>query len=81
MALFMTLIESTYFCACLPGESSMRALDDVRDVYGVRRIYFNDIACSIRVEYDKSRLTEYDIAALLRDAGIVLHNPPVRSNP
>ena len=76
----MTLIERTYLCDCLPRESSLRALDDVRDVYGIRRISFNDIACSIRVEYDKSRLTEYDVAALLRDAGVALHNS-VRSNP
>ena len=76
----MTLIERTYLCDCLPRESSLRALDDVRDVYGIRRIFFNDRACSIRVEYDKSRLTEYDVAALLRAAGVVLHNP-VRSNP
>jgi hypothetical protein len=32
------------------------------------------------VEYDISRLTECDVAALLRAAGVVLHNP-VRSNP
>jgi len=71
----MTLIESTYLCDSLPRESSFQALDDVSDVYGIRRISFDDSTRSIRVEYDKSRLTEYDVAALLRDAGIDLRNP------
>ena len=77
----MTLVESTYFCDSLPRESSLQALDEVRDVYGIRRISFDDNVCSIRVEYDKSRLTEYDVAALLRDAGIVLRKPLVRGTP
>lgn len=77
----MTLVESTYFCDSLPRESSLQALDEVRDVYGIRRISFDDNGCSIRVEYDKSRLTEYDVAALLRDAGIVLRKPLVRGTP
>ncbi len=48
----------------------MRAIDNVREVYGVRGIRFNEKDRSIRVEFDASRFKEPVIAALLRQAGI-----------
>jgi len=50
----------------------MRALDAVRDVYGIRRIVFNEGDKSLRVEYDATRLNADSVAALLRGAGLDL---------
>jgi hypothetical protein len=50
----------------------MRAMDSVREVYGVRRIQFNELERTIRVEYDASRLNQDTVAALLRRTGLEL---------
>jgi hypothetical protein len=61
-----------------PNERTMRALDQVREVYGVRKISLNENARTIQVEYDASRLCVYDVGALLTEAGIVLREwPPI----
>ena len=74
----MTQLVSTFYYDGRPSESAVRALGDVGDIYGVRRITFDEKAHAIEVEYDKSRLTENDIVALLRDAGISLENQLAR---
>jgi hypothetical protein len=66
----MTLVEVTFYYGLPPGERELQALDRVRQVYGVRKTWFDEKAHTIRVEYDASRLTEHDIAALLRNAGM-----------
>lgn len=66
----MTQMEVAYRYASRPGENAIRAVDSVRDVYGVRRITFDDKEHVVRVEYDASRLKEPVIAGLLRQAGI-----------
>ena len=43
----------------------MRALDNLREVYGVRRITFNEAERIVRVEFDASRFKEPVIAGLL----------------
>jgi len=48
----------------------MRALDSVREVYGVRRMRFDAKERIVRVEFDASRLKEPAIASLLRQAGL-----------
>ena len=48
----------------------MRAVDSVREVYGIRRIRFNEKEHTLRVEFDASRLNEEAVAGLLRRAGI-----------
>jgi hypothetical protein len=48
----------------------MRALDGVREVYGVRRMTFNPKEQIVRVEFDASRFKEPVIAGLLRQAGL-----------
>ena len=68
----MTLMDVTFSYASPPRESEMRALDHVREVYGMRQLTFDEKGRLIRVEYDASRLTENDVAALLRAAGISL---------
>ena len=66
----MTQMEVVYRYGAVPGEAEMRALDNVREVYGVRGIRFNEKDRSVRVEFDASRFKEPVIAALLRQAGI-----------
>jgi hypothetical protein len=68
----MTQLEVAYRYGATPGEAEMRAVDSVREVYGVRRITFNPKERTVRVEFDASRLKEPMIAALLRGAGIDL---------
>lgn len=48
----------------------MSALGCIREVYGVRKISFNEAKRTVKVEYDISRLAMDDIAALLRGAGL-----------
>lgn len=66
----MTQLEVSYRYGVAPGEPEMRALDDMRDVYGIRRIKFDEKEKTVRVEFDASRLKEPAVAALLRRAGV-----------
>ena len=50
----------------------MRALDTVREVYGVRQITFNETERIVRVEFDASRFKEPVMANLLRSTGLDL---------
>jgi hypothetical protein len=68
----MTAVEVAYHYTNAPGPVEMRALDSLRDVYGIRRITFHEKEEIVRVEYDASRLQERVVAALLRRAGINL---------
>ncbi len=68
----MTFLEVAYRYGAPFREATMRAIDDVREVYGVRRITFDPKARIVRLEFDASRFKEPVIAALLRDAGIDL---------
>jgi hypothetical protein len=66
----MTQMEVAYRYGSAPGESAMRALDSLREVYGVRRIEVDEKERVLRVEYDASRFKEPVVSALLRRAGI-----------
>ena len=66
----MTQMEVAYRYAGPLGEPVMRALDDVREVYGVRRITLDEKQQIVRVEFDASRFKEPVIAGLLRRAGM-----------
>ena len=66
----MTQLEVRFRYGATPGEREMRALDSLRDVYGIRRITFDEKNRIIRVEFDASRLKEPAVASLLRRAGI-----------
>ena len=68
-------MENTFYYGRPPGEAEVRALHEVREVYGIQRVRADDRSRAIHVEYDASRLTENDIAALLREAGINLCQP------
>jgi hypothetical protein len=68
----MTQLEVAYRYHRPVREATMRALDTLRDVYGVRRISFNEVDQVVRVEFDASRFKEPVIAGLLRRAGLDL---------
>ena len=66
----MTQMEVAYRYAGPPTENAMRAIDNMREVYGVRRVSFNEKEHTVRVEYDASRFKEPVVANLLRRAGV-----------
>ena len=66
----MTYLELVYLYQTPPGEKELRAIDSVREVYGVQRIQFNESQRTVRVLFDASRLTEDAVARLLRQAGV-----------
>ena len=66
----MTQLEVAYRYGTSPGEAEKRALDSVREVYGIRRMRFDAKERIVRVEFDASRLKEPVIASLLRQAGL-----------
>ena len=66
----MTAIDVVYRYGKAPGEREMRALDNVWEVYGIRRIQIDEQESTIRIEYDATRLNDSSVAALLRRAGI-----------
>lgn len=68
----MTQLEAAYRYGTPPSEATMRALDNVREVYGIRRIVFNESERIIRVEFDASRFKEPVVAGLLRRTGLDL---------
>jgi hypothetical protein len=68
----MTTLEVAFRYGSVPGEREMRAIDGVREVYGIRKISFNEKDRALRVEFDASRLKEDAVAKLLRQAGIDL---------
>ena len=68
----MTYLEIAFRYGATPGEREMRAIDGVREVYGVQKITFDEKDRTVRVLLDASRLSEDSIAELLRQAGIDL---------
>ena len=66
----MTTVDIAFQCRMTPTERQMIALDLLREVYGVRKTSFEETKGTIRIEYDVSRLTLADIAALIHGAGI-----------
>ncbi len=66
----MTYLEVAYRYQGAPGEAELRAIDSVREVYGIQSIRFNETEKTVRVLFDASRLKGDSVAKLLRQAGI-----------
>jgi len=66
----MTAIEVAFKYGKKPGASELRALDSVREVYGIRKLWFNEAESIVRLEYDRTRLNDDSVAKLLRQAGL-----------
>jgi hypothetical protein len=70
----MTYLEATFRYHTAPGEVEMRAIDSVREVYGIQRIRFNEKDKAVSVLFDASRLNGDAVSRLLRQAGIDVQN-------
>ena len=68
----MTYLEVAYRYQNPPGEKELRAIDGVREVYGILRIQFDEAERTVRVLFDASRLKESAVARLLRQSGLAL---------
>ncbi|HYY68786.1 MAG TPA: hypothetical protein VE734_03565 [Terriglobales bacterium] len=66
----MTALDVVFRLGRRPGPPEMRALHQVWEVYGIRKISFDGDGLAVRIEYDASRLCEKTIASLLRGAGL-----------
>jgi len=66
----MTTVDVLYRYGAAPSESAMIALNDLREVYGIRRIDFAEAEKTVRIEYDATRLNEPTIRGLLNRTGM-----------
>lgn len=66
----MTYLEAAFRYLSRPGEAELRAIDSVREVYGIQRVQFNEKERTVRVLFDASRLKAETVVKLLRQAGI-----------
>jgi copper chaperone CopZ len=71
----VTLMDVTFPYRVPPGEHQMAAIGCLHEVYGVRKISFDEAKHTVKVEYDISRLAEADITGLLRGAGLDISAP------
>jgi selenocysteine lyase/cysteine desulfurase len=71
----MTYLEVVFHYASQPGESELRAIDSMREVYGIQRVRFHQEERTVRVLFDASRLKQDAVAKLLRQAGIDVREP------
>ena len=65
----MTYMDIAYRYGATPGEREMRAIDGMREVYGIRKVDFQEKDKTVRVEYDASRLNEGAVAKLAAAGG------------
>ena len=66
----MTYLDIVFRYGAAPGEAELRAIDGMREVYGIRGVQFNEGERTVRVGYDASRLKADAVARLLRQAGV-----------
>jgi len=71
----MTYLDVVFSYGALPGENELRAIDSMREVYGIRAVRFDHKQRTVRVEYDASRMKQDAVAKLLRNAGIDVREP------
>ena len=78
----MTTVDVLYRYGAAPTEAAALGLARLREIYGIRRVHFNEQERTVRVEYDSTRLSEPVIHQLLRRGGldvverITLFQPP-----
>jgi hypothetical protein len=66
----MTTVEILFRSAAPPTERVSLALASIKDVYGIRRLSFDQAARTLRVEYDATRLDPAAVTKLVRQAGL-----------
>ena len=68
----MTAVDVCFRYGTEPGELEAQALNSAREVYGIRKITFDEKDRTVRVEYDATRFNDNTVANLLRRAGLDL---------
>ena len=66
----MTYLEAAFRYQTTPGENELRAIDSVREVYGIQRMQFNEKEHTVRVLVRRLTPESRRVAKLLRQAGI-----------
>ncbi len=66
----MTYLDVVFPYGSQPGENELRAIDGMREVYGILQVRFNEKDRTVRVRFDASRMKQDAVAKLLRSAGI-----------
>ena len=66
----MTTVDVLFRYEQHPTEAALLALNNLSEVYGIRRLQLSEEARTIRVEYDATRLNGAVVGQLLRRAGI-----------
>lgn len=66
----MTAVDVVFRYGMSPDERTAIAINRAREVYGIRKITFQEKESTIRVEYDATRLDANEVANLLRNAGL-----------
>ena len=66
----MTTVEIHFRYATPPTVAVSRALANVSEVYGIRRLTFDRAARALCVEYDATRLNAAAVTKLVRQAGM-----------
>ncbi len=73
----MTTVEILYSYSTPPSERAVFALAGAKDVYGIRRLSFDQAGRTLRVEYDATRLTAAAVTRLVREAGLEIAELPL----
>jgi hypothetical protein len=68
----MTAVDVCFRYGTPPGELEAQALNSTREVYGIRKITFDERERTVRVEFDATRFSEKTVENLLRRAGLDL---------
>jgi selenocysteine lyase/cysteine desulfurase len=71
----MTYLDVVFSYGSQPRENELRAIDGMREVYGIRAVRFNEKQRTVMVEFDASRLKQDAVARLLRQAGVDIQEP------
>ena len=66
----MTYLEAAFRYQNTLGENELRAVDSIREVYGIQKIQINEKERTVRVLFDASRMKADVVANMLRQAGI-----------
>ena len=68
----MTAVDVCFRYGTAPGELEAQALNSAREIYGIRKITFDEKDRTVRVEYDATRFNDNTVANVLRRAGLDL---------
>jgi hypothetical protein len=77
----MTQVDVVYRYGAPPSEGAALALGRLREVYGIRKLEFQEAEKTVRVEYDSTRLSEPVIHQLLRRAGLEVTERVIQYTP